>query len=187
GLQILEKVLADIQHWDARSEYMPRVAVNVSPVQMRLENSHNELVARIEASGVDSARIEVEVTESAIADGEVCFSFIQKLEQHQIRIALDDFGTGYSSLSQITKLNIDVLKIDQSFVSQLEHSEQVRVLVKTIIQMGHSLGLTLLAEGIETRAQYELLKAWGCDEGQGYLFARPMPADQFSFAPLSLT
>lgn len=187
GLQILEKVLADIQRWDARSEYVPKVAVNVSPVQMRLENSHDEWVGRIDASGVDSTRIEVEITENAFADSEVCFSFIQHLAQRQIRIALDDFGTGYSSLSQITKLNIDTLKIDQSFVSQLEHSEQIRVLVKTIILMGHGLGLTLLAEGIETRAQYELLKEWGCDEGQGYLFARPVPADQFSFAPLEFS
>lgn len=187
GLQILEKVLADIQRWDARSEHVPKVAVNVSPVQMRLDNSHDELVGRIDASGVDSTRIEVEITENAFADSEVCFSFIQHLAQRQIRIALDDFGTGYSSLSQITKLNIDTLKIDQSFVSQLEHSEQIRVLVKTIIRMGHGLGLTLLAEGIETRAQYELLKEWGCDEGQGYLFARPVPADQFSFAPLELS
>lgn len=187
GLQILETVLADIQRWDARSEHVPKVAVNVSPVQMRLDNSHDELVGRIDASGVDSTRIEVEITENAFADSEVCFSFIQHLAQRQIRIALDDFGTGYSSLSQITKLNIDTLKIDQSFVSQLEHSEQIRVLVKTIIRMGHGLGLTLLAEGIETRAQYELLKEWGCDEGQGYLFARPVPADQFSFAPLILS
>lgn len=187
GLQILEKVLADIQRWDARSEHVPKVAVNVSPVQMRLDNSHDELVGRIDASGLDSTRIEVEITENAFADSEVCFSFIQHLAQRQIRIALDDFGTGYSSLSQITKLNIDTLKIDQSFVSQLEHSEQIRVLVKTIIRMGHGLGLTLLAEGIETRAQYELLKEWGCDEGQGYLFARPVPADQFSFAPLEFS
>ncbi len=181
GLQILEKVLVDIQRWDAQSQHVPKVAVNVSPVQMRLEHSYAELLGRIDASGVDSTRIEVEITENAFADSEVCFSFIQHLAQRQIRIALDDFGTGYSSLSQITKLNIDTLKIDQSFVSQLEHSEKIRVLVKTIIQMGHGLGLTLLAEGIETQAQYELLKEWGCDEGQGYLFARPVPADQFSF------
>lgn len=187
GLQVLEKVLQDIHHWDAQLNIMPQVSVNVSPVQMSLESAHIKLLECIDASGIDRNRIKIEVTESAVADGEVCANFVGQLERRNIAIALDDFGTGYSSLSQITKLRIDTLKIDQSFVSQLEHSEQIRVLVRTIIQMGQSLGLTLLAEGIETQAQYELLKEWGCDEGQGYLFARPMPADQFSFAPLEFS
>lgn len=186
GLHVFETVLHEIQQWDAQSLYLPRVAVNVSPIQMRLENSQEQLLARIDANTVDRERIEIEITESTFVDGEVFLSFIQQLEQRQIRIALDDFGTGYSSLSQITKLKIDTLKIDQSFVAQLEHSESTRVLVKTIIMMGHNLGLTVLAEGIETRDQFEMLKAWGCDEGQGYLFARPVPAEQFSFAPLVL-
>lgn len=186
GLQVLERVLQDIQWWDEQGRSMPKVAVNVSAVQMRLDNMHEDFVGRVDRSAVDWSRVEVEITESAFADMDVCFTFIQHLGQRQIRIALDDFGTGYSSLSQITKLNIDTLKIDRSFVAQLEHNEQVAVLVKTIIRMGHGLGLTVLAEGIETQAQYELLKEWGCDEGQGYWFARPVPADQFSFEPLSL-
>lgn len=186
GLQVLEKVLQDMHSWDDGLTSMPKVAINVSPVQMILESAHSKLLATIDASGIDRQRIEIEITESAFADGEVCVNFVEQLEHRHIAIALDDFGTGYSSLSQITKLRIDKLKIDQSFVAQLEHSEEVRLLIQTIIQMGHSLGLTLLAEGIETLTQYQLLKEWGCDEGQGYLFARPVPADQFVFTSPSI-
>lgn len=187
GLQVLDRVLSDLANWDAQGKSMPKIAVNVSAVQMRMENMHDDFTGRIQQSGLDKTRIEAEITESVFADMEVCSTFIHHLCQRNIRIALDDFGTGYSSLSQITNLKIDKLKIDQSFVAQLGHNEQVGVLVKTIIRMGHSLGLVVLAEGIETLAQYEQLKAWGCDEGQGYLFARPVPADQFSFAPLDAT
>lgn len=187
GLQVLDRVLADIAVWDEQGLMMPKIAVNVSAVQMRMENMHDDFTNRIQQSGLAQSRIEAEITESFFADMEVCTTFIQHLCQRHIRIALDDFGTGYSSLSQITNLNIDKLKIDQSFVAQLGRSEQVGVLVETIIRMGHSLGLVVLAEGIETREQYQLLKSWGCDEGQGYLLARPVAADQFSFAPLSLT
>lgn len=186
GLKVLDIVLNDMRTWDAQDKYLPKVAVNVSAVQMRLDNMHEVFVGRIDESGVDWSRLEVEITESAFADKDVCQIFIEHLEQRHIRIALDDFGTGYSSLSQITNLHIDTLKIDRSFVAQLEDKEQVRVLVKTIIRMGHGLGLTVLAEGIETQAQYEMLKAWGCDEGQGYWFARPVPADQLVFDSLSL-
>jgi len=184
GLQVLDKVLADINRWDSQGQHLAKVAVNISPVQMRLESLTENFIAAIAKSGVDSTRIEVEITESAFVEMELCTQFIQQLEQRGMQISLDDFGTGYSSLSQITRLNFDTLKIDQSFVAQIEHSEQVCVLVKTIIDMGHNLGLTLLAEGIETRQQYEMLKEWGCDQGQGYWFARPVPANQFSFDAL---
>lgn len=184
GLVVLDQVLMDMQTWDAQACHLPKVAVNISAVQMRLDNLHESFVSRIQDSGIAFTRIEAEITESSFADMDVCATFIQHLAERDMGIALDDFGTGYSSLSQITRLNVDKLKIDQSFVARIEDDVHTQVLVKTIIQMGHNLGLTVLAEGIETYAQYCLLKAWGCDEGQGYLFARPVAADQFSFTPL---
>ncbi|MCI4410105.1 MAG: EAL domain-containing protein [Thiotrichales bacterium] len=109
------------------------------------------------------------------------------LQASGIEISIDDFGTGYSSLSQIKRLNVDRIKIDKSFVDDIATDGQSQTLVKAIITMAHSLGLRVLAEGIETEAQYQLLKALGCDEGQGYWFARPVPAEQFSFATKTIT
>lgn len=186
GLSVLDIALADIQHWDEQGHFVPKVAVNISAAQMRLENLHEIYAGHIMQSGVDFARIEAELTESVFADMDMCANFMAHLNQHGIHIALDDFGTGYSSLSQITRLKFNKLKIDQSFVACIETDPHMQILVKTIIQMGHNLGMTVLAEGIETVEQYRLLRDWGCDEGQGYLFARPVTADQFSFAPLQV-
>ncbi|MBY0341702.1 MAG: EAL domain-containing protein, partial [Rhodocyclaceae bacterium] len=105
---------------------------------------------------------------------------IRELKQMGVRIAIDDFGTGYSSLAYLKRFSVDVLKIDQSFTRGIVDNEDDLAIVNAIIQMAHSLGLNTIAEGVETQASSELLERYGCNEGQGYLFARPMPAAEFA-------
>jgi EAL domain-containing protein (putative c-di-GMP-specific phosphodiesterase class I) len=96
-----------------------------------------------------------------------------------IRLAIDDFGTGYSSLNYLKRFPFSVLKIDKSFIADLPHDEEAIALVKTMISMGHGLGLSVVAEGIETEEQLHFLRQEGCDYGQGYLFSKPLPGSQF--------
>lgn len=109
-------------------------------------------------------------------DQDSCLSSLQK---QGMEISIDDFGTGYSSLSYIKHLNIDRIKIDKSFIDDIEYNDEARSIVKAIINMGHSLGLKVLAEGIETQNQLGILQALECDEGQGYFFSRPLPPENF--------
>ncbi|MBP8263958.1 MAG: EAL domain-containing protein, partial [Pseudomonas sp.] len=123
-------------------------------------------------------RLELEITESvAMLDAEFMVELINHIKQRGVRIAIDDFGTGFSSLSYLQQLQVDRLKIDLSFIRQLEHNEGSRRIVESIVQLGHSLQLQLLAEGIEQASQARRLVRMGCQEGQGYWFARPMPLD----------
>ncbi|RYF00871.1 MAG: EAL domain-containing protein, partial [Oxalobacteraceae bacterium] len=106
-----------------------------------------------------------------------------ELRDAGVAIAIDDFGTGYSNLSYLQQLPVSVLKIDQAFVRDMVTSGKDRLLVKTMIAMGHDLGYRVVAEGIETQAAFDMLADWGCDEGQGYLMSRPLPAEQLTAAP----
>ena len=161
------------------------VSVNVSPVQLYRSNEayYREWLSHCEsiggAPGADPA-VSIEITESLMMTSDD--SVIAKLNAFQkagIKISLDDFGTGYSSLSYLRKFNIDYLKIDQSFVHNLEHDSANSALCEAIIVMAHKLGLKVIAEGIETPGQRDILASAGCDYGQGYLFGRPIPAGEF--------
>jgi diguanylate cyclase len=132
------------------------------------------------SSGLEPDCLELELTESTlIQDSEKFIVSLQRLKALGIRISIDDFGTGYSNLSYLQRFSIDKLKIDQSFVKRLANGPQDQAIVSAIVQIAKSLQLTTTAEGIEDEASRERLVALGCDQGQGYLFARPMPAEQF--------
>ncbi|KAA2236035.1 putative bifunctional diguanylate cyclase/phosphodiesterase [Salinarimonas soli] len=153
------------------------VSVNASARNLDEDDFARRLLDRAAEAGVDPARIEVEFTESALAEDHAqVVAQMTALRAAGVRIAIDDFGTGYSNLSYIQSLPVSSIKIDRSFVLDLEASTKSRTLVQTMITMAHDLGYEVVAEGIETEGARDLLTAWGCDEGQGYLMSRPVAA-----------
>lgn len=129
---------------------------------------------------IRASSLELEITETAMMDNELEANMkLSLLRDRGIEISMDDFGTGYSSLSYLQKLNIDRLKIDQSFIKEMEHQNGNEAIVSMIISMAHHLNLKVIAEGVETLMQKELLSNLGCLEFQGYLGGRPIPADEF--------
>lgn len=138
------------------------------------------VVARLlKKYGVNPGWIVLEVTESAVMqDPAQAIGVLEELKRMKLTLSIDDYGTGYSSLSYLKKLPIDELKIDRSFVMGLATSAQDQILVRSTIDMGHSLGLKVTAEGVEDEASADLLRAFGCDLAQGYFFSRPIPVEE---------
>jgi diguanylate cyclase (GGDEF)-like protein len=164
------RAAARLQQPDAPLE----VAVNVSIRQLDSAEFVDDVRRALASSGLDPHLLVLELTESMLVrDPEVVIGRIEDLKQLGVRIAIDDFGTGYSSLSYLRRFPIDVLKIDQTFVASLPGCPEAIAVVRALVQLGKGLGLELVAEGIELPGQLEVLKAEGCDIGQGYLFARP--------------
>jgi diguanylate cyclase (GGDEF)-like protein len=155
------------------------MAVNLSAVQFRRGDVERTVVDALEASGLNPQHLELELTESTlIHESESVLATVQRLKQRGVKFSIDDFGTGYSSLSYLKRFAIDKLKIDQSFIRDLAVDPDDAAIVRAIIQMAHSLGLKTIAEGVETAEMLAPLRIFGCDEVQGYYFARPMPAWQ---------
>ncbi len=165
-----------------------QVSVNVSPMQFRNEGiAQAAWLAHLSAMGVPGQAVLVEITEGLLMDaGHNVSDQLNVFRQAGIGLSLDDFGTGYSSLSYLKKFDIDFLKIDQSFVRNLTTDSDDMALCNVIIVMAHTLGLKVVAEGVETQAQCEMLAAAGCDYAQGYLFARPAPAGEMRLGTVSI-
>jgi EAL domain-containing protein (putative c-di-GMP-specific phosphodiesterase class I) len=135
--------------------------------------------AVLQETGLAPARLELELTESVIIQSpEKCIAILHQLKKLGVSLAIDDFGTGYSSLSYLQRFPVEVLKIDRSFVNNLGPAAGDSHIAKLIILLGHGLQLRVVAEGVETEMQRACLDTWGCNEFQGYLFARPMPAGE---------
>ncbi|WP_332853912.1 EAL domain-containing protein [Duganella sp. S19_KUP01_CR8] len=170
-----------VQRW--RHEHHPefQVSVNQSPLEFaREDGAYDSWLNYLQALGLPGQAVVVEITEGLLLDANATVSNkLLQLRDAGIQVALDDFGTGYSSLSYLKKFDIDYLKIDRSFTRNLAPDSSDMALSDAIIVMAHKLGLRVIAEGVETPEQRDLLAAAGCDYGQGYLFARPMPAEQF--------
>ncbi|MCU6500731.1 EAL domain-containing protein [Rugamonas sp. A1-17] len=170
-----------VQRW--RHEHHPefQVSVNQSPLEFQREDgAYDAWLAYLQALDLPGQSVVVEITEGLLLDANTTVSNkLLQLRDAGIQVALDDFGTGYSSLSYLKKFDIDYLKIDRSFTRNLAPDSSDMALSDAIIVMAHKLGLRVIAEGVETPEQRDLLAAAGCDYGQGYLFARPMPAEQF--------
>ncbi len=157
-------------------------AVNLSPVQLAEVGFAEQVIALFVEAGADLRRVELEVTEQVMLDdGATASRNLKQLRDAGFRIALDDFGTGYSSLSYLRQLAVDKIKIDRSFVADLQHSRDARAIVAAIVTLGRAIGLTVSAEGVETVAQMEILLAAGCDQLQGFLFGTPQAT--LSFQP----
>ncbi|MGF0536785.1 EAL domain-containing protein [Agrobacterium sp. ES01] len=153
------------------------IAVNVSPVQIQKGDFFRTVVAALQASGLAPQRLHLEITETAFIDGrERIVETVTALRELGVTIALDDFGTGYSSLSYVAGFPLDKLKIDQSFVRKIVSDQTSLTIVQTIMSMSNGLGLKVVAEGIETRDEWHLLRLAGCQQGQGYFFGKPQSA-----------
>jgi predicted signal transduction protein with EAL and GGDEF domain len=180
GEAVLDQALRQVAAWDASGMRLERVSVNLSTRQFE----SGRLVASVRAAlgrhGIEPVRLELEVTEGLLS-GDVTAACAQLAELRAlgVSIAMDDFGTGYSSLAQLRALPFDVMKIDRAFVRDLETDANALAIARTIVTLGRSLSLRLVAEGVETEGQAQALRAIGCDELQGYLFGKPMPAQAF--------
>jgi EAL domain-containing protein (putative c-di-GMP-specific phosphodiesterase class I) len=156
------------------------LAVNVSAKQFHLSTFVDEVLTLVDYFGIDPTKLKLEITESMMVSnvGDI-IDKIAALKARGINFSIDDFGTGYSSLQYLKRLPLDQLKIDRSFVRDIVSDDNDKAIMRTIIAMAHSLNLSVIAEGVETEEQRQLLLSNGCTAYQGYLFGRPAPIDQF--------
>jgi EAL domain-containing protein (putative c-di-GMP-specific phosphodiesterase class I) len=181
GQWVIRTACQQNKAWQDRGFPPMRVAVNLSARQFNDENLVESISAILEETRMDPACLELEITESMIMHNVgTTMRKLTALGSAGIRIAIDDFGTGHSSLAYLKRFPIDTLKIDRSFVSDLTRNTEDQTITATIITMGKSLDLTVVAEGVETKEQLDFLRARGCDEFQGYYAHKPMPADEFA-------
>jgi diguanylate cyclase (GGDEF)-like protein len=181
GDWVLEQAAKDCQHWPALGLPTVRVAVNISPVQLRSPDFAQRFLQVTRSWANAACGLDIEITEGALLDD--CGADVKRLKLLRsagVRIAIDDFGTGYSSLSRLSDLPIDTLKIDRTFISRLPDDGSGKTLVSTIISLAHAFGMTVVAEGVETEDQLGVLWELGCDQAQGFLFSRPVERDGFA-------
>jgi len=173
GAWVLAKACADAAGWPDHV----KVAVNLSPVQFAKGNLVPEVEQALLGSQLPARRLELEITESVLLqDNDATMRTLHKLRALGVGISMDDFGTGYSSLSYLHRFPFDKIKIDQSFVRNLESEKGGIEIVRAVIGLGKALDMVVLAEGVETAEQLDILQLEGCDELQGYLFSKPRPA-----------
>ncbi len=178
GNWVFKEALEQWKRWSDMGLYPNTIAINVSAVQFQQENLIETIETLLAQTGVQPDNLEVELTESIIMqDAKKTDNILTKLSAMGIQIAIDDFGTGYSSLSYLKKFPVDRLKIDQSFVREITSDYDDAEIARAIINLGHSLGLEIVSEGVENEAQLNLLREQGCDIIQGYLTGKPMSAD----------
>lgn len=177
GDWVLEQACRQASVWSASTESRLTVAVNISPRQFAHPDFFDKIRQLIATTHIDPSLIELEITEGVMMENtEHAIGLLQRLRELGLKLSIDDFGTGYSSLAYLKRFPVDKLKIDQSFLRQLMPDSNDSAIVQAIIVLGHSLGIKVIAEGVETQLQKEMLMVWGCDEIQGYLYGRPLAA-----------
>jgi EAL domain-containing protein (putative c-di-GMP-specific phosphodiesterase class I) len=180
GQWVLNTACQQVRTWEATGRQAPRVSVNVSSHQFRQRVLARDVQAALSGSGIAARHLCLELTESAIMEhAQDNVRTLAALKESGVSLSIDDFGTGYSSLSYLKRFPIDEIKIDRSFVSGVEREKDNAAIVTAIIVMAHSLGLRVVAEGVETPVELEYLQQQGCDECQGFLYSRPLPAADF--------
>ena len=181
GRWVMEQACRQLHDWRDTALARLRMGINISGRQFREADLADTVAQVIRDSGVDASLLDLELTESMLmADGESTLGILRLLADQGVTLSIDDFGTGYSSLAYLKRFPVDTVKIDRAFVRDLEQDEDGRAIAKAIISLAHSLSLKTIAEGVETEAQASLLTHHGCDEIQGYLIGRPMPATDFA-------
>ena len=177
GTWVLQQACRQARAWADAGGGGPLVAVNISPRQFNHPDFLATVRETLRTTGVDPRQIELEITEGSVMDAaEASIAQLHALRALGLHLAIDDFGTGYASLSYLRRFPLDRLKIDRSFIMQLGASEQDDTIVRTVIELAHTLGLSVTAEGVETMEQERVLPGWGCDVVQGFLRFRPAPA-----------
>ena len=172
GEWVLRQACKDAASWPANIS----VAVNLSPLQFRSQTLAHMVVSALDDAGLPASRLELEITESVLlTDNDTVLTTLHHIRSLGVRIAMDDFGTGYSSLSYLRLFPFDKIKIDQSFIRELGNSKDCAAIVKAVVDLGASLGITTTAEGVETSDQLSRVREQGCSEIQGYLFGKPLP------------
>jgi diguanylate cyclase (GGDEF)-like protein/PAS domain S-box-containing protein len=181
GAWVLREACRQAAAWHADGVPGLVVAVNLSAVQFRRDNLVQTVADAIAAAGISPDLLELELTESIlIRDTDQVLATVTRLRSLGVKLSIDDFGTGYSSLSYLKRFNVDKVKIDQSFIKNIDTDPSDATIVRSICAMVHGLNLTVIAEGVEKEEQLEPLREYSCDEAQGYLYARPMPPAEFS-------
>ncbi|MDR0137038.1 EAL domain-containing protein [Metabacillus idriensis] len=178
---VLGEVASHVQIWERQNLNFGRVSINISHLHLYQDDLIQTIDEILSSYQIHASSLELEITETAMMDNELEANMkLSKLRSRGIEISMDDFGTGYSSLSYLQKLSIDRLKIDQSFIREMEQHNGNEAIVSMIISMANHLELKVIAEGVETKTQKDLLAKLGCLEFQGYLGGRPIPAEEFS-------
>ena len=181
GTTILDQACRAFARWKADGHALRSISVNVSSRQLRSEGFVDIIESTLAEHGLGRGELELEITESMLVDDlELATRRLEAARALGVTIALDDFGTGYSSLTYLRTLPVDTLKIDRSFVDEIDHSAGAAAMVQAIIALGDATGRTMVAEGVERRAQAEMLGSWGCHYIQGFLLHSPMPQDAFT-------
>ena len=177
GAHVIQTVCRQLAEWKAARHPLAWVSVNLSAHQFKIDHLVSDIMRYIVEAGADPSRLVVEITEGTAAEHpERAFEMMTKLREHGIRIALDDFGTGYSSMSYLKRFPIDTLKLDRTFIKGLPESQDDAAIATTVINMAKSLGMKVVAEGVEDERQAMFLRLQQCDEVQGFLYGKPMPA-----------
>jgi EAL domain-containing protein (putative c-di-GMP-specific phosphodiesterase class I) len=176
---VLQTACRQARAWE-QAGHKVRIGINLSPSQLQSNDLATSVAEMLEITGLTPALLELEVTEDILlVDEDKVLDIFRRIQQLGARIVFDDFGTGYGSLSYLKKFPLDGLKIDRSFVFELLADADDAAIVGSTIGLSKQLGLSVIAEGIENRATADLLVSMGCEEGQGYYFGRPMPAEAF--------
>jgi len=187
GEWVLQQAARDLRAWTAAGLSTVRVAVNVSPQQLRRRDFVHHVLTNIEPAATMLAGLDIEITESMLMqDLELSISKLQQLREAGVGVAIDDFGTGYSSLGLLSRLPIDTLKIDRSFIRDIAESPKVLTLVSTVMTLARAFNMRTVAEGVENAEQLKMLRLLKCDQAQGYLFGRPSPAAQVPGVAIAL-
>ncbi len=181
GRWVLQTACAQNMAWQRAGLPPMSMAVNVSPRQFSDENLLHDIDTALAVSGMDPKLLQIEITESMVMlNVEQAIKILDAIQSRGVRLAIDDFGTGYSSMSTLKRFPIDTIKIDRSFVRELPHNSEDKAIAQAIISMGKALGLTIVAEGVETIEQDDFLRDHACDEIQGFLFSKPVSADEIA-------
>ena len=179
GDWVLRAACRQAHDWQVRFETAPRIAVNISSQQFFQSDLRKTVMQTLFETGTKPSLLQLELTESILMrDIRETIDTLEYLKDTGVTLAVDDFGTGYSSLSYLKRFPLDALKIDRSFVKDLAANNDDAAICAAIIAMAHQLSLVVIAEGVETNEQVDFLTSQGCDQAQGFLFAKPMPAKE---------
>jgi len=180
GEWVVQQAAHDLARWIDQGLKPIRLAVNVSPLQLRDPQFSARFFAAAGRGATGAGGIDIEITEGALLDDTVFLGrTLQALRDEGVRVAIDDFGTGYSSLSRLADLPVDTLKIDRSFISRLAGDKTAQAVVGTIVSLARAFKLSTVAEGVEREEELALLRELGCEQSQGYLHSHPLPVEAF--------